>query len=316
MPRAFFSGTAEQLVAVVQAVAAKGPTDAAFVASFSSLNAQRTGSALGLAADLGFLAENAGTYSVSNPLALRLRTPQEREKAAIIRIALESYEPFRVFREELETTGDARRAARQTVVLLELAGDEEDVQTTLVNLATYSGALVAGPGGTYERDSKNISSMLLELAAGAGEEAAALFRIRTQLGNETANAISHDNVISPLVIALRHAAGDSPREAVVNAGNAVESFLSEFGNAKGVNLANAHGLNAKLDELKRANAISSKVQFNGKYLGHIRNAADHGVDPDVGSPWDISIDTGVNYVFVACTFIRTVLGVEGGRIEI
>jgi hypothetical protein len=60
--------------------------------------------------------------------------------------------------------------------------------------------------------------------------------------------------------------------------------------------------------------IKSYGHFNGpaglveaaKYLGQVRNAADHGVDidTDVNDVWHILESTGLQYVFVACSFIR------------
>jgi hypothetical protein len=51
-----------------------------------------------------------------------------------------------------------------------------------------------------------------------------------------------------------------------------------------------------------------------KYLGQVRNAADHGVDvdPEVGAVWHIQRTTSVQYVFVACSFIASALERETG----
>jgi hypothetical protein len=49
----------------------------------------------------------------------------------------------------------------------------------------------------------------------------------------------------------------------------------------------------------------------GSYLGAIRNAADHGPDPDItNQPWQIRDATGLEYVFVACSFISATIGIE------
>jgi hypothetical protein len=51
----------------------------------------------------------------------------------------------------------------------------------------------------------------------------------------------------------------------------------------------------------------------GKYLGHVRNAADHGIDRDVAAQWGIRPSTGIEYVFVACSFIAATTVLELGR---
>jgi hypothetical protein len=42
-------------------------------------------------------------------------------------------------------------------------------------------------------------------------------------------------------------------------------------------------------------------------LGHVRNAADHGIDAEIGHQWEVSENTSVEYVHVAITAIRDVV---------
>lgn len=313
MPRSLSPATAEQVVAVVEAVVANnGAADAQFVSAFTDLTLAHSSSALALAEDLGLLKPEDGSYACASPLARLLRTPQQSEKAALLRVLLESYEPFIVFREELEASGDAPAAARRTKARLDMSAHQEDIRNTLIGLATFSGALKVAQGGAYERDSKNLSGLLLELGSGSVEQSAAIFRVREELGPSASNTVSHENVILPLAVALRHSAAGAGREAVVNGGNAVETALTEYAERKGIGLAGATGLNAKLDRLQ----LPSKLKFNGKYLGHLRNAADHGVDEEVGDAWDISGRSGVNFVAVAMAFLRALRTFEEGRFEL
>lgn len=120
----------------------------------------------------------------------------------------------------------------------------------------------------------------------------------------------------PLATALRHAAGGAAREAVVHAGNAMDTFLDEYAARKQINLTGATGINGKVDKLQIGGALPKKLAFNAKYLGHIRNAADHGLDPEVASAWSIQQSTGINYVFVAISFVRAVVLLEAGQHEI
>lgn len=318
MPRAFFSATAEQVVAVTEAIVASGgPADQAFVEGFADLNADQARNALSLSVDLGLLSAAGQNFEVTSPLCRLLRTPHDTERAAVIRIVLEGHQPFLVFREELEATGDPATAANRTKARLELDAHREDIRSTLLGLATYSGALKAGQGGQYERDSKSQSNMLEELASGCAEQGASIYRVRTVLGEELANSVSHENVIDPLAAGLRHAAGaGGGREAVVNAGNAVESFLSDLAGRHGIDVAGAHGINAKLIQIQRAGRMPTKLLNVGQYLGHVRNAADHGVDPEIGDAWAISDGTGLNYVFVALNFLKAVIAREANRNEL
>lgn len=317
MPRPFSQATAEQVVSVAEAaVALSDKAEAATIATFTDLPQGHTDKALELAIDMGLLKKNGNLFEASNPLCKLLRTPHDRERAAVLRIMLESFLPFTVFREELEATKDAGIAASRTKAKIDLACHREDVKDTLLSLATYSGALIVSHGGSYERDSRSMTNLLLELAVGSEEIGAAIHIIRQELSDEAANLVDHDAVIVPLATSLRHAsAGGAGREAVLHAGNAVDTFLDWYAAEQGGNLQGATGINGKLDKLQQQSRLPKKLVFIGKYVGHVRNAADHGNDADIGAPWNICDATGRNFVFVAVSFIRSVIAYKAGRFE-
>lgn len=316
MARQFFPATAEQVVSVVSAVAATAkPVDKAFVVEFCDLTAEQVDKALMLATDLGFLKRAGRHFEVLSPMSRLLRTPRDREKAAVLRIVLESYEPFLIFRDQIEAMGSASDAAKATKAVLDIDAHREELKDALLSLATYSGALIPASGGSYTRDRDGLPNFLHELAVGSSEQSASVHRIREELGT-AAGRVSQENVVDPLAIALRHAGVLNAREAVLNAGNALDTFLDEFAARQGVSLAGATGINAKLDKLATAGALPKKLVHAGKYLGHVRNAADHGNDSEINSPWSIRDATGINYVFVACSFIASVVAKENQTFEI
>jgi hypothetical protein len=143
--------------------------------------------------------------------------------------------------------------------------------------------------------------------------AAAEERIRSQLGVDAATVASRAEVIVPLAEALLKAKDGDARGAVVNAGNAVESYLVAFAGRTGVNIGGATGINSKLDRFDQVKALPKKLIFVGKYLGHVRNAADHGVDADVRAAWTVREATGIEYVFVAASFIASARSRELGN---
>lgn len=311
MARPFYQATAEQVVTVSEAIASLSNGDSATVAAFTDLPPAIADNALNLASDLGLLSENAGQFSIGSPLCQLLRTPQDGEKAAILRVTIESYQPFLVFREEHEATDNVTDAAQRTKIKLDLDCHREQVKETLLSLATYSGALTAGQGNTYERDIRGLTALLDELAAGSREVAEATLTIRQELGDSAAQ-VDHDHVLLPLAAGLRHAAAGNGREAVLQAGIAVENFLTHTATHHGTNLAGANGINAKMDRLKSDGHYPTKLLNVCKYVGHVRNAADHGADQDISAPWNITAQTGRNYVFVAASLIRAMLAHRAG----
>lgn len=322
MPRLFYAATAEQVVSVVEAVVVnRNPATVDSVADFSDLLRDRAEAALNLATDLNFLSLGGGRYTVVNQLSRFVSTPNQKQKAAVLRIVLESYEPFILFRERLVATNDATASAHQTKVTLELTAHREEVKDTLISLGTYSNALVTEGGGRYSPEYKSFENMLAVLAQACADTAAAEAKVREMIGNDAASMVSRTDVIVPLANALLRGRDRDARGAVVEAGNAVESFLVERASRLGVNITNATGLNSKVERFNNAqagtNRLPTKIVNVGKYLGHIRNAADHGTDTDIGTAWTIRESTGLEYVFVACSFIATTSILErGGQPEI
>jgi hypothetical protein len=119
--------------------------------------------------------------------------------------------------------------------------------------------------------------------------------------------------MQPLVAGLRHAVAGAGREAVLQAGIAIENFLVAVAAHHTTNIGGASGVNAKMDRLVNAGHYPGKLHNVCKYLGHVRNAADHGADAEIGAPWDVAGQTGRNYVFVATMFIRAMLAHRQGR---
>lgn len=301
--RAFHPATAEQVIAVAEAVWAKNGADADFVSVFCDLPKQQTEEALGLAADIGLVTVTAGTFKPASPITRFTSSHEETRKAAILRVMLESYEPFSVFRERLIATNSAEKAAEQTKGLLLLTTHREQIKDTLISLGTYSNALRAEGGGRYTCADLNLADPIMQLAAACKDVSQAEQLIRKRLG-AAAEKVSRTDVVLPIANALLKASANKAADAVQDAGNAVESYLAELATRMNVDLTGASGISQKLDMFRRNDNLPKKVVEAAKYLGQIRNAADHGIDNDVGSAWQIQECTALQYVFVACSFIK------------
>lgn len=314
MPTPFSPATAEQLVSAVEAVFVNTPNsvNAGFVADFADIPVAQADSALQLASQVGFLADTGNGYVVSSPLCRLLVTPNDVHRASALRIALETFDPFLVFRQRLIATDSVTEAARQAKMLLDLDGHRDSIKDTLISMGTYSRALTATGGGRYATSDTVYENPLHEMARACADQTAAESRIREQIGDYTDNRLHRQEVVIRLADALLCARNHDSRGAVVRAGNAIESYLASLGNRMGANLQGAHGINSKLDRLQQSNSLPRKIINVGKYLGHIRNAADHGVDPDINASWEIRESTGLEYVFVACSFISSTLEHEDG----
>jgi hypothetical protein len=309
--------TAEQVLSAVDAVfVCQQVASPEFVASFTDMTIDQAESALLLAEDIGFIGDaGGGQYRATSPLCRFVATMNQTQKAAILRLLLESYPPFATFRERLASTGIVADAARETKVLHGLDEHRDNISNSLISLGTYSQALSTTGAGRYEVNdivSESISQCLMR---GCGEEAVAEDQIRKQLGSDAAEKVDRDHVVSPLANALRRAQGHDPRGAVTEAGNAVESYLIDLAHRLNINLAGKNGIHSKVDEIRKVNprVMPNKLSKVGVYLGTIRNAADHGIDSEIGTQWEIRESTGIEFVVVACSFIAATTRLELGK---
>lgn len=305
--------TAEHVMAAVEATVANGgQATADLVADFLETSSARAGAALSLAADLGLLVLDGTVYRAISPLCRFTTVPDQ--KAAVLRIVIEGYHPFAVFRERMVATTDVSLAARHTKAICRLPADRDAIKDTMISLGTFSHAFVTEGGGNYELEAGSTENTLRKLALACTERVSAEARVRSQLGPAAEATVSRENVILPLADALIRAKNRDASGAVQAAGNAVESHIDATADRMRVALGTATGIMSKLSKFAAApRHLPSKLIHLGSYLGAIRNAADHGGDPDIGgTQWQVREATALEYVYVACSFIAATVGFEKG----
>src|SRR5260370_4904242 len=164
--------TAEHVMAAVEAVVANGgAATVQIVAEFIETVPARATAALNLAIELGLIEQQGVVYKVIGPLC-RFTSVAE-QKAAVLRIVVEAYKPFLVFRERLVATSDISQAAKQTKIVCRLTADRDEVRDTLISLGTYSHALVTSAGGSYRLEVGALDNVLQTVAAACTDMMAA-----------------------------------------------------------------------------------------------------------------------------------------------
>jgi len=305
--------TAEHVIGAVEAVVTNAGTAAVeLVAEFLETTPVRAEAALIMATELGLLSSEGESFKTASPLCRFTAVPEQ--KAAVLRIVIESYRPFLVFRERLLSSADVTIASKQTKTVCALEAHADEVRDTLISLGTYAQALIPEGGGNYQLETGPTSNVLQTLAAACSDLASAETRIRSQLGLPAEAALSslRETVILPLADALIRAKNRDGAGAIQAAGNAVEAHIDALATRMGVNLATASGIISKLDKFNPApRRLPRKLIQVGYYLGAIRNAADHGTDADINHlSWQIRDATAVEYVYVACSFIAATIAIE------
>jgi hypothetical protein len=314
-----FPTTAENIIGATEAsLLASGPVTEDAVAKFLDIPLQSARNALRMGVQLGLLTEpDPASYSPSNPLAGYLITASRSAKAAILRLVLEQFPPYRTFKQRLEVSATAPEAANQARAIHNIAAHREEVLNTLVGLGTYTNSLASQGAGGYVVADPLTADHLIPLAEAIGSREAAELHIRKRLGAVAADWIDRDEVLDPLITALQLCARveQDVRAPILHAGNAVESFLVQLAAAGAVNLKGASGINSKADRLLKAGYLTTKHANMLFYLGHVRNAAEHGtdIDPDVNRTWDISLSTALEHVNVALSTITAIVAHQHGQ---
>lgn len=311
MPYEIYQASAENIIAATDAALQKPEgVDETLVSEFIDTTSTYARDTLYMARELSLLKETEpGQFILDAKCALYLCTAMRESKAAILRYVLEQYEPYRTFKARLELTGLVGEAATQTKALHNIDAHRQVISSTFTDLGTYAQSLYSEGGGLYKARQDDPKEYLKILDLVIQDRETASLTVRKKLGNETVDWIDGPSVFENLVTGYQCAASaeNDPRAPIVHAGNAVESFLSQVANHHGVNIQNRPGINAKLDAIAQAGHLLSKHKFMAKYLGHVRNAADHGVDADIGMQWSISPNTAIEYVHVSQSVISAIV---------
>lgn len=317
MPYEIYPTTAENIISATDAALQKVDGVAEnLVAEFMDTTPNYARDALGMAKELALLQEqNNGTFIPNSRCSIYLCTAIHQSKAAILRFLLEQYLPYQTFKSRLELTGVVGAAASQTKALHQITAHRQVIMDTFCSLGTYAQSLTSEGGGLYRVNQDSCQTFLGILNQSIQDRETAAIQVRKRLGDIAVSWVDEQNVLENLITAYQRAgtAAQDARAPIVHAGNAVESFLSRLAQHHSVGIQNAHGINAKADALARAGHINDKHKFMIKYLGHIRNAADHGIDATIGTQWTISENTAIEYVHVAQSIISDMIASLNGE---
>jgi hypothetical protein len=316
LPYDIIFAPAEDIVGVVDAILAK-PVECSedFISEFADISSIQASNALHMANQFGLTEkDNITGYYTSNSFLARLivSSRDDNHKAALMRLVLEQYEPYITFKSRFSFSGSIDLACKQVKTLYSMPCGYKDIRNSIINIATYSKAMINDGASSYKLNQDEVSYIeILELALKfkANDDNA----LRTQLGDSVCGYLNTEKVFNPLSDAyskIQYAEAD-PKATILYAGNAFESFLQQIADAHNVSLVGKSGIGQKSDAL--SSVISKKHRGMIQYICQIRNAADHGADPDEGgSIWDISNESAQMYPIVVASIIKNIVFRESG----
>lgn len=312
--------TAEDIVAVVDAVVAKGTgCKKAFIEEFTGIATDdQVTKAISMAMELQLIQYDvsADEYTLKSYLGKKLVTAAtDNEKAVIMRLVLEQYVPYIEFKTRYGFTKSIELACKQVKILHSMISNERDIKNTLISIATYAKALKSEGANLYSFSDEIGDLTLIDSALTQCSLTSST--LQSFLGESLFSSIDFKSVFSPLADALQksRAVPIDTRAVVVYAANAFESFLDGFARQKNISLAGKNGIMQKRDAL--SSVLSKKHRGTIDYIGQIRNAADHGADPDEnGQMWTISTETAIIYPLVVAITIKNIYERDCGTIEV
>lgn len=319
MPFNIVQTTAEDIISVVDAVLAKAQRcDKIFISEFADISVQQAESALQMALEMGLIEKvDDDLYISSSHLARLIVSARNSDnKAAILRLVLEQYEPYITFKTRFAYTGSLDTAAKQVKSLHSMSAGYREIKNTFINIATYAKAMINDGAGSYQLNDDNVTYVeILDLALKF--KANDIRALQEQLGAEVYDYLDKDNVFAPLADAYSKIQTTlvELKPIILYAGNAFESFLLQIANDNSISLSGRNGIMQKADAL--SSVLPKKHRGMINYIGQVRNAADHGTDPDEdGKTWSISEDTALLYPILVTSVIKDIYYYQHGRIVV
>lgn len=312
--------TAEDVFAVVDAVVAKGANaDVDFIAEFTGIaTIDQVEKALTMAMEFNLinLDANDSTYSTDSFLARSLVTAiSDNQKAAMMRLILENYKPYRTFRTRYNFTKSIDLACKQTKAIYSLNSHERDIKNTLISVATYAKALKSEGANLYSFVDEDVFTSPLEEALSSATIMKA--SLQSFFGENVYEKLDSVTVFQPLSYAFQKVENTivDTNSVVVCAANAFESFLLSIADDNNIPLTGRNGILQKRDAL--SSVLSKKHRGMIDYIGQVRNAADHGADVDEGGKvWNISVETAKTYPLIVAITIRGIMLRETSSLEV
>jgi hypothetical protein len=278
----------EHVVAVVDFAAMSDSVDAGFCAELADISEDHAARALEAARLLGLLAEGgSGSFRLNGLTAVLLGTGTRDQKRQIFRTHLEQFKPFEFVAARLLQGFDLHEACRQAKVRFELEPRPAVIRDVFERWGRFAGTFVGDP--LVVEQSEGIDSPLASVIDKIGEDTAAAAEfISDELGPSLYIGLPEAIRNNLVRGAKKLAAKEEPRSVVQPLGIAFEDFLREVAEEVGVDVSGRNGIIQVGQELQAQGALAAKHLGFVHLIGHMRSAAEHGIDQKEQENWQIT----------------------------
>lgn len=297
------------LIKVLEAVSAHPHSEKPRIAEFAGSGASTTGRALASLTAIGLVhRESNGRYGATAAEARRGMSDEVARN--IIRRSLISYRPFEAVCEGLTLGEPLPQAIRKATVVLGLAASDQPRFAILTKWALDLGLFIQRADDAIELGIPVLAATAAPASIVTREdvesETKARLYVAGRLGRDVYNQLDEPNrrLLAEAVLSYQ---GD-PAMAVEKAGQALENFLRE--------LAEERGLGAQAKKLNGAGQVGSMLVSNSVIHSHqqklvemvstLRNAKAHHKDKKTLLPWTITDTAAFASVVTSITVIRSI----------
>jgi hypothetical protein len=244
-----------------------------------------------------------------SPLVPLIVQAGSEDKRVFFRVHLDQYGPFMLFMDRLRVGTPPQQAAVQVCAVHNFADDPVVAWRAFENWGTFAGSLIRAENGQYAPATVPGTLNLLRQSVDRlfTQEQDARQLVLDYLGQEAFEFIEGDIRDSLISAILMFSNNNDPIRVILQLGNTYESFLRLVGYRR-VNLRNAHGIIQLGDRLRGSQLIAQKHLGAIGHIGQIRNATDHGGDPNENNrSWQITRSITQLTILTALSSMRSIV---------
>jgi hypothetical protein len=251
----------------------------------TGLSKQMAVAALNMAAQLRLVQETtSGCFKYTGDSSLRLST--KAGFSQFFRAAAQQFPPYLLFLSFCARGFTEAEAASHTASIFGFGLATPRIVSLFGRWSRYAGIMDAS--GHLEFTPKELLQIgfLRRLAAALNDELSTKTFVINELGTGIAGELYKRGLDLDAIARALVAHSQDPKKAMQDAGNVLEEYLAQSSES-------LHGPKSDLGKLLdwlqgNSKTILRTHRNTGFGAAGIRNAADHGSDPDTGKPWNLS----------------------------
>ena len=294
------------LVAAERTHRGAGATTTADVSRATGLGAQQAGNALSMTAQLRLTSESDASDSGFTYIGdLDLRRSPKMGLPQFFREAAQHFPPFLLYLSYLARGFDPEAAARHAAAIFDIGLAPGRVETVFFRWGKYAG--IVDDSGKPDFEPKEVLDFgfLARLAEALRDEVATEAFVMDELGEDFWARMYQEGIDVAAFARALTKYGDSPKDAIREVGATVESYLAQMSTPRDGPKSDIGKLSDFLSGAKQQ-AILRTHRNVGFGIAGLRNAADHGSDPDTGKDWIVTSEAALVGALLSMLLLKSI----------